>query len=96
MELVLIIALVFGTLGWFSTHKAITALFWTLLGGIGLVSGYWSFQATAVSGYDGLGYVFLLVLCSAPAGVALLLGAGIGLLTREKQTGGTGMGAIPS
>lgn len=98
MEVFVIIALVvavFGVVGWLSTHKAMGSLFWTTFGGIAVLSGYWGVQMVDAAGWDGLGYLILLVLGSAPAGLALLFGAGIGLLTCKKDSG-TGFGAIPS
>lgn len=73
-----------GLLGWFTVHNRSTTLYWIALWLSVAASLAFFYGLMTVPGWDALTYGFFLVLGSLPAMGALVLGGGIGMMTRPR------------
>ena len=79
-----LIALITGALGWGLTHKRKYGVYWSLFGIVSLVSVVLYGAAESAPGWGGIVYAVYLLGGSLPATAALLVGGGIGLVTRPR------------
>ncbi len=75
---------IIGLVGWATVQQRAMKWFWTALGIPAAISACLFAAASTASGWDGVTYMALLVFGSLPATAAVLLGGGIGLITRPK------------
>ncbi|MEO0667889.1 MAG: hypothetical protein AAFZ99_08235 [Pseudomonadota bacterium] len=79
-----VVGLIAGSLGWGLVHKRIYGVYWSLFGVVSLISvGLYGALDTA-PGFDGIVYAIFLMGGSLPAAAALLIGGGVGLVTRPR------------
>lgn len=79
-----LVALISGALGWGLAHKRIYGVYWSLFGIASMISVVLYWAAETAPGWDGIAYAVFLIGGSLPAAAALLIGGGIGLVTRPR------------
>lgn len=82
--LVVLSVCAFGYAGWVCVHTRMNRVFWGMVAAVAAAAGGLFAAAMSAPGWDALIYAVLLVIGAAPAGTALMLGGGLGYLTRPK------------
>ena len=79
-----LISVTAAILGWRAVHRRNTKGYWIALAVAVATSGYLYLAALSANGWDGITYLILMICGSLPVTATLLIGGGVGLVTRQR------------